>query len=114
MKNPQTRKTTAERDKPVSGWAGRWMTWGGVNIFSDLAFSMYDKAYPKKVFASYQTLDDATKDILLWMQNTKFKMGIKTLEDFVYEMAKESYFTGETANEYLAKVKAFQKVKYKP
>jgi hypothetical protein len=59
-------------------------------------------------WASYRTLDDAVKDIILWMQYTKFPNRPLSLRDHIQEMKNRSYFVGEDVAEYLGKVVAWK------
>ncbi len=60
-------------------------------------------------WAKYNSLDDAVKDIILWMEYTKFPKQPLSLRNHVEEMKKRSYFVGEDVAEYLGKVLAWEK-----
>lgn len=60
------------------------------------------------VWAKYATIDDAVKDIILWMQYTKFPNRPLSLRDHIMEMQKRSYFVGEDVATYLGKVVAWK------
>lgn len=60
-------------------------------------------------WAKYNSLDDAVKDIILWMRYTKFPTEKLSLRNHVEEMKKRSYFVGEDTEEYLGKVLAWEK-----
>jgi hypothetical protein len=59
-------------------------------------------------WAKYANLDDAVKDIILWMQYTKFPNRPLSLRDHIQEMKNRSYFVGEDVAEYLGKVVAWK------
>jgi len=59
-------------------------------------------------WAKYKNLNDAVKDIILWMEYTKFPKEKLSLRDHVEEMKKRSYFVGESLDSYLGKVIAWQ------
>ncbi len=60
-------------------------------------------------WAKYSNLHNAVKDIILWMQYTKFPNRVMSLRDHVEEMKKRSYFVGEDVEEYLKKILAWEK-----
>lgn len=60
-------------------------------------------------WAKYKDLDDATKDIVLWMDAVNFKTGIASLMEFVVEMGKHGYFGKEKPEVYYSKVVAMSK-----
>jgi len=59
-------------------------------------------------WAKYANLNDAVKDIILWMEYTKFPKEKLSLRSHVEEMKKRSYFVGEDVNEYLGKILAWE------
>jgi len=59
-------------------------------------------------WAKYGSLEDSVRDIILWMDYTKFPNGVLSLRDHVEEMKKRSYFVGEDVSEYLGKIIAWK------
>lgn len=60
-------------------------------------------------WAKYKSLDDAAKDIVLWMQAVNFKTGIESLMEFVVEMGNHGYYGKESPESYYKKVVAMSK-----
>jgi len=53
-------------------------------------------------------VQDSVKDIILWMEYTKFPKQPLSLRDHVNEMAKRKYFVGEDTETYLKKILAWE------
>lgn len=62
----------------------------------------------KSEWAKYKTVNDAVKDIILWMEYTKFPKEKLSLRDHVEAMKERGYFVGEDVKEYLGKVVAWE------
>lgn len=58
-------------------------------------------------WAKYDTVKDAVKDILLWMDYTKFPRKPLSIENHIAEMKQRKYFE-EPDEQYLAAVKAWE------
>jgi hypothetical protein len=58
-------------------------------------------------FATYDSLDDAAADIVLYMAARKYPTSEMSLHEFVSLMQAKGYFVGESINSYYSKVKAW-------
>lgn len=120
MKKPKVRPTTA--DGAGFGVAGRSSTWfqklfpnidqlnkEGVSSFlsNPLPPSGNVDMGLSEEWARYATLDDAVKDILLWMDYTKFPKETLSLRSHIDEMKKRKYFA-EDLDYYLKAVIAWE------
>ena len=59
-------------------------------------------------WAKYASVEDAVKDIILWMRYTNFPKEKLSLRDHVEAMKDRSYFVGEDVSEYLGKILAWE------
>ncbi len=60
------------------------------------------------VWGKYKTVEDSAKDIILWMQYTKFPNSVLSLGNHVQQMAERKYFVGEEPSTYLSKIVAWK------
>jgi hypothetical protein len=97
MKQPKVRPTTAEGK--TFGTTGRASV---AALIGEAA-----KLLPQSEWAKYSDLDDAVKDIILWMDYTKFPRVPLSLSAHIEEMKKRKYFE-ESFDYYFKAVKAWE------
>ena len=90
MKQPKVRPTTAEGK--TFGITGRETI---SKLFPNIT-ELANMATGQSEWAKYATVDDAAKDIILWMDYTKFPRGPLSLRNHIEEMKKRSYFQEDT------------------
>lgn len=115
MKKPKVRPTTAEgitfgktgRDSLIDEFKkNAFVAIGGVPAAAALAITG-NAPNGQSEWAKYSSLDNAVKDIILWMDYTKFPRGPLSLRNHIEEMKKRSYFQEDT-DYYLKAVAAWE------
>lgn len=101
MKQPKVRPTTAEGK--TFGITGRENI---SKLFPNIA-EVANMVTGQSEWAKYSSLDNAVKDIILWMNYTKFPRGPLSLRNHIEEMKKRSYFQEDT-DYYLKAVAAWE------
>lgn len=104
MKLPEKRQTTAKgattgaTGRDASNWYD-WLWTPGI---------IKAEVNKSREWAKYDTLEEAVKDIILWMDYTAFPTATPSLLTFVQELKKRGYFGGEEVDSYYKKIKAWQ------
>ena len=107
MKVPKKRPTTVVG----SGWGttGRdnLGAFPNVSELVDRGIEAFQNQTGQQTWAKYANLNDAARDIILWMDYTKFPKGQLSLRDHINAMKDRSYFQ-EPVADYLKLVIAWQ------
>lgn len=111
MKKPKVRPTTADgisfgitgRETPLEKLRDATM----LAVFGAPAAIATAAATGQSEWAHYSSIDDAVKDILLWMDYTKFPKETLSLRSHIDEMKKRKYFA-EDLDYYLKAVIAWE------
>jgi hypothetical protein len=101
MKKPKVRPTTAQGK--TFGITGRETI---SKLFPNITEAA-NIATGQSEWAKYDSIEDAVKDIILWMDYTKFPKGPLSLRNHIEEMKKRSYFQ-EDVDYYLKAVAAWE------
>ena len=109
MKVPKVRKTTALKNEIGDGIAGRDSE-SFIGMFQSMTSleAFFKGSLKSTTWAVYPSVEAGCEDIILWMENVKFKEGITSLYSFIAEMKVHGYFADESTEAYFNKVIAWE------